>query len=88
MTERHPLNRLHHQRNHYASLSAIYKSNDWEIGIESGYDFLNQDFTDTIFSLKYYENDEHSITLKGSYDFDTGDWLGLAVDTTWRINKD
>jgi len=72
----------------YASLSASYKSNYWEIGIESGYDFMNEDFTDTIFSLKYYENDEHSIALKGSYDFDTGDWLGLAIDTTWRINKD
>ena len=72
----------------YASLSASYKSNYWEIGIEAGYDFMNQDFTDTIFSLKYHENDEHSIALKGSYDFDTGDWLGLAVDTTWRINKD
>ncbi len=72
----------------YASLNATYKSNQWEIGVETGYDFINRDFTDTIFSLKYQENDEHSISLKGSYNFDSGDWLGLAVGTTWRINKD
>ena len=42
---------------------------------------MNQDFTDTIFSLKYHENDEHSIALKGAM------ILTLVIGWAWQLTQ-
>ncbi|MEI6157530.1 MAG: hypothetical protein WCP87_04110, partial [Atribacterota bacterium] len=70
----------------YASLGTTDKNGQWEAGVDTGYDFMGESFTSTIFSLKYTSDKDHSLLLRGSYDFNQGEWLGLSVGTSWRFS--
>ncbi|HSV31158.1 MAG TPA: hypothetical protein VLH40_03935 [Atribacteraceae bacterium] len=73
-----------------------YRSGPWRIGMDTGYDFLAEDYLEGSVFMGYDFDEKNSLLLRGSYDFDNGEWTGLtlgfgasiAVTPEWRLEFD
>jgi len=75
-------------RTNYLSLGLDYDQSPWEISLDTGYDFREEEFVDALFSIEYKLNDNKKVELSGSYDIDNEEWGSMLFGISWPMNKE
>jgi hypothetical protein len=75
-------------RTNYLSLGLDYDRSPWEISLDTGYDFREEEFVDALFSIEYNLNDNKKVELSGSYDIDNEEWGSILFGISWPMNKE
>ena len=61
-------------RTNYLSLGLDYDRSPWEVSLDTGYDFKEEEFVDALLSIEYDLEDNKKVALSGSYDLNSGEW--------------
>lgn len=72
----------------YWSLGVVYDEGPWRVRFESGYDTVGKAFAEGILEVRYEEDEERSVGISGSYDFNEGSFMGMVVSLSWPLSRE